>query len=166
MIIANKKSNFYLQEISIDDIENLRLWKNKHKNSFFHKKDITREEQEYWFNSVYSNNNDDIMFVVVLDGKKIGCMGYRFRDNNIDVYNIMRGVDSTSESFKMSHAFQLMLKYLRSKYNEVISCVVLNQNPAFNWYLKNGFVKVSDSGDYSTLEYVDTETLFEIEVRD
>ena len=70
MIIANKKSNFYLQEISIDDIENLRLWKNKHKNSFFHKKDITREEQEYWFNSVYSNNNDDIMFVVVLDGKK------------------------------------------------------------------------------------------------
>ena len=93
-------------------------------------------------------------------------MGYRFRDNNIDVYNIMRGVDSTSESFKMSHAFQLMLKYLRSKYNEVISCVVLNQNPAFNWYLKNGFVKVSDSGDYSTLEYVDTETLFEIEVRD
>lgn len=163
MIIKNKTDNFYLQEISIDDIEKLRLWKNKHKSSFFHNEEITKEEQEQWFNSVYKNN-EDVMFIVVHDGKKIGCMGYRFKNNHIDVYNIMRGEDSSSELFKMSTAFRLMLEYLRGKYNKVISCVVLNHNPAFEWYLRNGFVKVGDSGDYSTLEYVATYTSFDIEV--
>lgn len=163
MIIKNREDDFYLKEISIEDIESIRLWKNKHKNSFFYNKDISKNEQEVWFNTIYSNN-EDVMFIVVLDGKKIGCMGYRFKDDYIDVFNIMRGERSSSKGFKMSKAFRLMLEYLRGKYNKVISCVVLNNNPAFNWYLKNGFVKVMDYENYSRLEFVDDNISLNVEI--
>ena len=164
MIIKYKtNSEFYLKEISVEDIENLRVWKNKFKNHFFHNQEISTAEQIEWFENQYLLN-DDKMFVVKLKDKSIGCMGYRFKEGIIDVYNIMRGVEDDTPGFKMSQAFRLMLDYLRSEYDLNISCVVLNANPAFKWYLKNGFDATKDFGDYSLLEYKETDVVSEVNI--
>ena len=153
MILNSKLTNFYLKSIDLNDIELLRIWKNRHKNSFFHKNEISQSEQVEWYERVYLRNDGE-MFVVVVDGKEIGCMGFRFKGGYIDVYNIMRGESNKGIDFKMSDAFKLMNQYLAITYKRKVTCVVLNSNNAFDWYLKNGFEKREDFGEYSLLEYV------------
>jgi len=152
MIITNEQQIFSLQEIDFGDLENLRFWKNKHRNRFFHKEVITQEQQAKWFES-YLNDEESKMFVVRLGVEAIGCMGYRIKDNIIDVYNIMRGVETKCDLFTMTDAFQLMLNFIKDKYQRKISCVVLNDNPAFSWYLKNEFVVKDKYETYSFLEH-------------
>ncbi|MEM5507014.1 hypothetical protein WNY81_19425 [Shewanella frigidimarina] len=152
MIIADEREIFYLQDVRVADLENLRLWKNKHRNSFFHKEIISPKQQADWFDS-YQSDSENKMFVVMLDGEAIGCMGYRIKEGIIDVYNIMRGVETNNEKFKMSDAFKLMLNFIKHKYKKKITCVVLNENPAFNWYVKNEFVVKKEYETYSLLEY-------------
>ena len=152
MIILDKHGIFSLKEIDLDDIEYLREWKNKHRNSFFHKEVITSEQQSKWFDS-YSIDPENNMFVVMLANKAVGCMGYRMKDDIIDVYNIMRGVDTNDENFKMSDAFKLMLNYIHYKYHKKITCVVLNDNPAFQWYIKTDFLVRYEYKEHSFLEY-------------
>ncbi|WP_350551522.1 hypothetical protein [Pseudoalteromonas sp. 120-MNA-CIBAN-0494] len=152
MIILDEHEIFSLVSLSIANLENLRLWKNKHRNSFFHKEIITTKQQLEWFNS-YLNDSENQMYIVMLNGEAIGCMGYRFKEGVIDVYNIMRGVETNHEKFTMSDAFKLMLNFINYKYQKKISCVVLNENPAFNWYLKNEFEVKEEYETYSLLEY-------------
>ncbi|BCE00602.1 hypothetical protein [Marinicellulosiphila megalodicopiae] len=152
MIITDEYESFILKSILVEDIESLRVWKNKHRGSFFHKNEITSSEQYTWF-SEYQNDPENIMFVVIVDGVSIGCMGYRLKDGGVDVYNIMRGEKTSHKPFKMSDAFSVMLSYLKVKYQLTISCVVLNDNPAFNWYLNNNFIVKAKYDNYSLLEY-------------
>lgn len=152
MIEISKNDVFSLRSIGSKDIENLRCWKNRHRNSFFHKEIISHEQQRDWF-SAYISDEKNYMFVVVVAGQAIGSMGYRVEKDYIDVYNIMRGVETNIDKFSMADAFKLMLSYIKSKYKLKISCVVLNDNPAFKWYIKNGFVMRKEFDDYSLLDY-------------
>jgi hypothetical protein len=142
-----------LRAIGREDIENLRIWKNKNKNSFFLNRDILPEEQEKWF-AGFEARAEDFMFVVEqkVDGdwQSIGCLGFRklADEGCVDAYNIMRGAKPAPGSFTMSDAFRAMLAYAASKYEDwPIRCKVLCENPAVEWYKKNDFSIVKRVGD-------------------
>lgn len=143
MIIFDKSDELYrLKEIDINDIEDLRLWKNANKEFFFLKTDITPEQQVHWFEHFYKQDNNNHMFVVqeyTQNGYvNIGCMGFRKKEYGQDVYNIMRGVKLKS-NYKMSTAFMMMNKYISDNFEGDICCKVLLHNPARMWYESLGF---------------------------
>ena len=134
-----------LRAIDREDIENLRIWKNKNKGSFFLNRDILPEEQAKWFEG-FAARDEDFMFVVeqMVDGEwqSIGCLGFRrlADEGCVDAYNIMRASNPAPGTFTMSDAFRLMLAFAAGKYEELpIRCKVLCENPAVEWYKKNSF---------------------------
>jgi hypothetical protein len=142
-----------LRAIGSEDIENLRVWKNKNKGSFFLNRDILPEEQERWF-AAFAERADDYMFVVEQlagdEWQSIGCMGFRklADEGCVDAYNIMRAVKIEPSSFTMSDAFRLMLAYAAARYADLpIRCKVLCGNPAVEWYKKNDFSIVDRAGE-------------------
>jgi hypothetical protein len=142
-----------LRAIGREDIENLRIWKNRNKGSFFLNRDISPEEQEKWF-AAFQARDEDLMFVVeqmVGDGwQAIGCMGFRklADEGCIDAYNIMRGAKPAPGSFTMSDAFRAMLAFAAANYQDLpIRCKVLCANPAVEWYKKNDFSIVDKVDD-------------------
>ena len=142
-----------LRAIGREDIENLRVWKNKHKGSFFLNRDITPEEQAKWFEG-FQTRDEDHMFVVeqLVDGdwRSIGSMGFRrlADEGSTDAYNIMRASNPAPASFTMSEAFRVMLAYAASIYEDLpIRCKVLCANPAVEWYKKNNFSIIDAVGE-------------------
>ena len=142
-----------LRAIGGEDVENLRVWKNKNKGSFFLNRDITPEEQAKWFEG-FEARDEDYMFVVeqLVDGdwRSIGCMGFRKLPDEgcTDAYNIMRAENPAPASFTMSDAFRVMLKYAAGLYPDLpVRCKVLCANPAVEWYQKNDFSIVDQGGE-------------------
>jgi hypothetical protein len=157
-ILNRGNAEFHLRSIDRDDLEDLRLWKNANKNSFFLKRDIDSAEQEKWFEG-FSGRDDDHMFIVEQaigdDWESIGCMGFRLLEDEgcVDAYNIIRSRKIEPASFTMADCFRTMLKYAASKYPErPIRCKVLRQNPAVAWYEKNGFSIVRSPPEYHVME--------------
>ena len=77
-----------LRSIAEIDCENLRVWKNENRQAFFYKQEISYQDQRRWYKD-YLTRPDDYMFVVV-PGSDVGCMGFRFLEGKIDVYNVIR----------------------------------------------------------------------------
>lgn len=157
IVIKNEKyKDLRLREITSSDLENLRQWKNTHRKSFFYQEIITEEQQKQWFENFKTRDND-YMFVAenytAGDYVPIGCMGFRILEDNVDVYNIMRGAASASDaSFTMQDAFTLMNAYVLSLGHDNITCMVLKTNPALNWYYKNGFKIEEEKDNYMLLK--------------
>jgi hypothetical protein len=156
-----------LRSIGSEDIENLRIWKNKHQGSFFLNRDITPPEQEKWF-AAFTGRADDYMFIVEqqLAGENwqpVGCLGFRklTDENCVDAYNIMRGEKSAPPaSFTMSDAFRAMLAFAASRYAELpVRCKVLCDNPAVEWYKKNNFSIIENVRDEYYLMELDKASL-------
>lgn len=167
MIIHPKNNpNFRLKLIESEDLEDIREWKNENRQYFFYKEIITPEQQQNWFEK-HKLNKQDFMFVAQeYDGKNfvnIGCMGYRLEEDNIDIYNIMRGRSIENSTNNMSDAFNMMNIYISNKYKLDVSCVVLNDNPARKWYEKNSLKQVEQRDDH-VLYKLDTNTLPKIEI--
>ncbi len=128
-----------------EDIENLRIWKNANRKSFFYQEEISAIEQKNWFAS-YQKREEDYMFIVKEVTKEsanhhsIGCMAFRVEDERtIDLYNIIRGQKSIGTA-SMRNAMYVMLNYIRENYpDKRIKCDVLKNNPAVCWYQKCGF---------------------------
>lgn len=130
-----------LRCICADDIEKLRVWKNKNKKSFFYQEEISEEQQKEWFKKYLLRREDYIFMAEVLDDKvwkEFGCLGYRRLENIIDLYNVMRG-EKTEMRSSMQDAMALLIQFLRGKYKEEIKCDVLADNTAIAWYKKCGF---------------------------
>ncbi|PIZ29948.1 MAG: hypothetical protein COY40_05710 [Alphaproteobacteria bacterium CG_4_10_14_0_8_um_filter_53_9] len=146
-VLTGPNPAFRLRLATMDDAENLRLWKNAHKTAFFYQKDITPEQQAGWM-SKHLSNKDDFMFMVESHHTDtwlpVGCMGYRLEDGTLDLYNILRGVPEDNATFTMGEAFSLMLAYLGQTYRLPISCVVLRDNPVRGWYEKLGLVSTGE----------------------
>lgn len=134
--------NLRLRYIDERDLELLRIWKNENKKRFFFQKDISYREQAEWF-SGFLERNDDYMFIVEfieqLSSTRIGCLGFRMIDGDIDIYNVIRG-KRIDNKFTMGDALKLMLNFICSEFPEKnIVCKVLTDNPAIAWYEKNLF---------------------------
>lgn len=149
---------FRLRTIEETDIDELRNWKNQNKNSFFLRDDITQEQQSLWFKH-YLERENDWMFVVeqevMQDREKIGCMGFRLLADEgcVDAYNIIRSKRIEPATFTMSDAFLAMLTFADQLYETLpIRCKVLSENPAVQWYERNGFEKVTLVDNYFLMQ--------------
>jgi hypothetical protein len=70
-------------------------------------------------------------------------MGYRLTEaNTIDLYNIMRGMRLEDSNHTMGEAFTLLLCWLHQTYKLPLTCEVLANNPARQWYEKLGFAVI------------------------
>lgn len=152
-IQSEKYPHFYLRTIHKNDNEKLMLWKNSNNKSFFFHEMIEEEQQKKWFQA-YLKRENDVMFMVeeVFYGS-VGCMGYRMLEDGIcDIYNIIRGCASLSNT-RMSEAMELMLSYIfMEKEIQIVKCDVLKDNAAILWYEKCGFLKKEEKKNYFILE--------------
>ena len=127
-----------LRTISVSDLSNLRTWKNGNKASFFDQREISTKQQHEWF-SAYQRRNDDCMFIVEYEHSPVGCMGFRQLDDSIDIYNVIRGSRDNGRA-TMSFALEIMIAHIATSHPGVpITSMVLKDNPALDWYLRNGF---------------------------
>ncbi len=147
-------TNGYLCEIQEKDIEKLRLWKNATRQSFFFQDIITEEMQKRWYEGYKARRikNEDFLFLVKekKNDHAIGCMGFRLENGKIDLYNIIRG-EASQGDFTMKSAMITMLGFIRANTDKMITCKVLLDNPAVEWYKKTGFTILEATNDYYTM---------------
>ena len=164
-----KKNNFFLETISLQHIEMLRKWKNKHRQYFFLKEIISKESQFNWFKD-YQKRIDDFIFVVNYNGLKIGCIGFRIIDDVVDIYNVILANKKFSKKGIMSFCLSLLCSYLFdyyfTKFKYSITVRVLIDNSARSWYEKNHFIEIKEKEDHvlmkldiSKLKYIDYEII-------
>ena len=149
-INCDPKLKLTLCSIKKENIEDLRVWKNEHREFFFLKEKINVEQQVIWFDN-YLLNPDDFMFVIKKAGLSIGCMGIRWQDNVWDIYNVILGRKEFSSLGMMTKAFNAMLDHAYSIKNSSITLKVLKDNPAVKWYLKNNFSIASEFDEYFSM---------------
>ena len=130
-----------LRTIDPSDCERLRQWKNANRRSFFFQEIIEPEEQRRWYEG-YGDRPEDFMFVVEAAGDSIGCMGFRIREGEADVYNVIRGVPDAPGG--LSGALRLMCSYAQAQFRCGVVARVLKSNPAVAWYEKNAFAIASE----------------------
>lgn len=145
--ITRMDSAIRLRTARVEDLENLRVWKNNCRTSFFYQKVIQPEQQKQWFDG-YLKRDDDYMFIIEEGGARdeqmayhpFGCMAFRVTDDStIDLYNIIRGENSLGQA-SMRTAMYMMLNYIVNYFpNKKIKCDVLKDNEAVKWYQKCGF---------------------------
>jgi hypothetical protein len=136
-----------LRVAEVTDIEYLRELKNSHREYFFHKLEISHQQQFEWF-AEYQSRLNDFMFIVSLNNVRLGCMGIRLRDNAWDVYNVILGDQRYKGAGWMGRAFQAMLSFSIGIHQAPIGLSVLKNNPAIWWYEKNGFKVASEFSDH------------------
>ena len=138
----------WLRSADARDLENLRNWKNRDREFFFHTDEISAEHQEKWFQA-YQARADDFMFIILAGETPAGCMGVRMTgERTWDVYNVILGASELRGSGLMSHALQAMLRFALSRHRARITLKVLKDNPAVAWYRKNGFVVAAEHTDH------------------
>ena len=141
-----------LRSIGRKDMEDLRQWKNAHRDFFFYKEIVDEAHQHLWF-SDYLRRSHDFMFLVEIGGVGIGCMGVRWLDSHWDIYNVILGRSEFGHQGFMGKALKVMLLYARSLKDEPISLRVLKRNPAIQWYLKNYFIIEDEHPEHLKLNY-------------
>ncbi len=141
-----------LRLITIDNLENLRQWKNDHREFFFFKGEITSEQQREWFDK-YQERPNDYMFIVLADNIEIGCIGIRLIDGIWDLYNVILALTEYGGKGLMSRALMDIVHFANLQNFVSITSKVLKKNPAVSWYRKNGFVIISEKEDYYNMLY-------------
>ncbi len=138
-LVKNKRYPLLgLRTISESDQENLRTWKNANRNRFFFQGIISNEDQQKWFRS-YLGDANDYMFIVISQGTDTGCMGLHHREDRWEIWNVIRGRHEQSCKDAMWKALHLMCSFALQKDNSGIHAKILLDNPAIDWYYRNGF---------------------------
>lgn len=154
IIYSKTKVGYRLRSINENDIEEIRVWKNSNKKSFFHKAEIEEEQQKKWFVDYLKREGDYVFIAEVMDNEKwikYGCLGYRIVGDSIDLYNIIRGQTLQIRS-SMKVAMKILIEYLTEKYALRIKCDVLIDNPAVKWYNECGFYVKDRKEDYYIMQ--------------
>lgn len=140
-----------LRAVLAQDQENLRNWKNANRDRFFFKEEISPADQMVWFSS-YLDREDDFMFVVHAGGTDIGCMGFRLRGTDWDIYNVILGNLALGGKGYMGEALRIMCSYAIALRPLRITAQVLNKNPALSWYYRNSFRAEAFLADHTQIE--------------
>ena len=147
------KDGVALRPIDVSDLESLREWKNANRERFFHRREITTVQQDEWYLS-FQNRTDDYMFMVELDGVRVGCMGYRVDGDDIDFYNIIRGRTDIGAGL-MHEALGRLVAEARFRYpGRRGRVLVVADNPAISWYRKCGFRELVTEHRYVLMEWI------------
>lgn len=137
-----------IRPVNKNDLEYLRIWKNKYKKYFFFQKNISPEEQLKWYEGYLQRENDYMFAVMAPENSIVGCMGIRLNmaDQYWDIYNVMRGSVPPQGLGLMSKGLREMINFALHKQNILIQLVVVKGNPAIQWYKKNGFLEINEEG--------------------
>jgi hypothetical protein len=151
-LFSTQRNDFRLKSITKDDLDELRIWKNENRMSFFFKEIISSEDQQKWFSN-FVNREHDYMFVCLLSNKKIGCIGFRKLDDRVDFYNIILGDSTVSKKGYMSFGLKLAVCEAQKRYPGLpVMVSVLKTNSAMGWYLKNGFEQTAELIEHCDLQ--------------
>ena len=150
-MICNER--FILRSIEPSDAETLRIWKNQHKEYFFHKHDITINEQQSWIAALNERVNDH-MFIVMDDQKPVGCIGARLYKDFVDVYNVILGDKDYMGQHIMTNALWSVVAFSNLIYsNRSVIVRVLRNNSAIKWYEKIGFSIINYFDDHVIMQF-------------
>jgi len=152
IISSDEYPDIVLKMITVEDIEKLRVWKNKNADSFFYKEVISSDEQVNWYNG-YLKRNNDFMFSIYYGKANVSCIGFRVIDGLIDIYNVILGEENYASKGIMKCAMIILVNYLILKYDYKITAKVLKSNSAINWYKKNGFLIEEEIQDYFFINF-------------
>jgi len=138
-----------------NDLESLRAWKNANRHAFFHRAEISPEEQRRWFEG-FSAREDAAMFMLELDGTARGCVGFRFvAPGTVDLFNLILG-DTALQGTGLTSAFYRALETaLAARGVERIVLRVLRSNELGRaFYARHGFqpYDAEDDGESLALE--------------
>ena len=145
----------------VDDVELLRVWKNANRHAFFHRAEISPEDQQRWF-AAFSQRDDAAMFVLDFDGAPRGCVGFRFvGPGTVDLFNLILG-DSAYQGTGLTSAFYRALEAaLAARGVERIVLRVLRSNELGQaFYARHGFSPYDAPDDGESLAL--TKSLTEI----
>lgn len=93
-----EKNHLLLRPLLIDDIESMRLLRNRNRNYFLFSEQITVEEQNTWYKS-YQNKEKDYMFSIFYKQFWIGAVAiYDVKDGHGEFGRLM--IDSSREGCK------------------------------------------------------------------
>lgn len=138
-----------------DDVELLRVWKNAHRHAFFHRAEISPEDQRRWFDA-FSRRADARMFVLQLDGRARGCVGFRFvAPGELELFNLILGDDSAPRRGLMSAFYGALERELAQRGVRRIELRVLRTNGVgIAFYERHGFTRYEapDDGESFALE--------------
>jgi ribosomal protein S18 acetylase RimI-like enzyme len=142
---AGGVSNVALRSAGPQDLDNLRVWKNRNKEGFFFQGEITPQMQRDWY-AAYLSRERDFMFIVESEAVAVGCMAFRVEElGAIDAYNIIAAPEGAGKGL-MKAALAIMCSYAAQRYGPDIGCLVLKNNPAVGYYRACGFEIVGDGG--------------------
>lgn len=127
-----------LRSIGSGDLEDLRRWKNDHREAFFFKEEITPQGQRRWFEG-YLERSEDCMFVVEAGAARAGCLGFRMEEGGAaDCYNIIASPAGRGKGL-LKAGMGLMCSYLLAERTREICLKVLADNPAAGFYESCGY---------------------------
>lgn len=144
-----------LCEINKNDIEIIRLWRNKKniRKCFINNEIISSKQQINWYKN-YSFKNNDIMFIIKYLGKPIGCVAlYNINNKKAEFGRLIIGDDINRGKGLALRASYMLCKYGFNKLNlEMIYLSVFKNNKkAINLYIKLGF-KIVDNDNLLKME--------------
>lgn len=151
---------YLMRTVDMDDAESLRVWKNDHKDFFFLKRDITPKEQFNWMQALFENDHDH-MFMVMDNEKRIGCIGARLYNDDVDIYNVILGDKQYQGHHIMKNALwaiSSLCKFIYPGKRQIVR--VLSNNPAIQWYQKIGFHIIATHDDHVVMKF-DSTTVYE-----
>jgi RimJ/RimL family protein N-acetyltransferase len=140
-----------LRAIEDRDQDHLREWKNQNRRWFFHRGIIAPSAQVEWFRNYWAREYD-LMFIIEAEVCDIGCMGIRLDGDQWDIYNVILGVPDFAKKGFMGQALRMMCSHAINLTPKLVTAKVLKDNPAVNWYLRNGFRIMETNEDYVEIE--------------
>jgi RimJ/RimL family protein N-acetyltransferase len=147
-----------LRTIKSNDLENLRNWKNTHREAFFHQEIISPEQQQQWYQG-YLQRPHDAMFIISYYDQPIGCIGFRKLEDRIDIYNVIMGDQQLSGKGLMRRSLHALVSEAAHQFPGLpVTLKVLKGNPALEWYLKSGFTIESECDTYLNLLFTALKT--------
>jgi RimJ/RimL family protein N-acetyltransferase len=144
-------SDLALRPVDGGDLEHLRLWKNSVREFFFHKDIIEVEQQRLWYEA-YLQRSLDLMLILEISELAAGCMGIRWLNGHWDIYNVIMGNNAFKGHGFMSLAFREMLRLAEATRTGVFQLEVLIENPAVDWYKRQGFIITSNQESFYVMQ--------------
>lgn len=133
------------------DLDELRVWKNANKTSFFFQGEITPAMQSEWYEG-YRKRPDDFMFIVEHEDAKAGCMGFRLLESGAaDTYNMIAASEAKGKGL-MKAAMLVMCSHIAARHTKDIGCLVMKGNPAVSYYEHCGYKVVGEADDHHILK--------------
>jgi len=145
--------NIEFEKLDETNFHLLMEWKNRNKEFFFNKRDISMKQHIEWFDN-FKKDENNLMFLIKYDSEYIGSIGARIIDSKWDIFNVMN-INSFNKGMGiMSFSLHEIIKKIRLLKRLPVTAKVLNTNKNLNWYLKNNFIISDEFPKFFLIKYV------------